>query len=114
MQEVTFFLFAIKDAVFSSFEAQLLQEEGLVLTVLRDKLNDEYPAGVFIYSETVVCPFTNQPYNMFATAKYPLLLFAGKGEFPVGEVIAHFLPSGHAEGDKTVSLLAEPYGERLF
>ena len=49
---------------------------------------------------------------MIAAAKHPLLLFAGKGELPVGKVIADSFSSCHAEGDEAVALPATPYGER--
>ena len=91
-----------------------MQEEGLVLAVLRDKLNDEYPASVFIYSETVVCPFTNQPDNMFATAKYPLLLFAGKGEFSISKVVTDLFSPSHTKGNECVALSVVSDCERLF
>ena len=55
---------------------KLLQGEGLVWLVLRDKFHYDYPAGILIYPETVVGAFAYQPDNVLAATKHPLLLFA--------------------------------------
>lgn len=71
-------------------------------------------SGFFVYSETVVRPFSHQPDDVISAAKYPLPFFAQKGELAVGQVVAYLLPSFHAEGHETVSLLAKAQREGML
>lgn len=64
-------------------------------------------SGFFVYSETVVHPFSHQPDDVISTAKHPLPFFAQKGELAVGQVVAYLLPAFHAEGHEAVSLPAK-------
>lgn len=60
-------------------------------------------SGFFVYSETVVHPFSHQPDDVISAAKHPLPFFAQKGELAVGQVVAYLLPAFHAEGHEAVS-----------
>lgn len=62
-------------------------------------------SGFFVYSETVVHPFSHQPDDVISAAKHPLPFFAQKGELAVGQVVAYLLPAFHAEGHEAVSCL---------
>ena len=61
--------------------------KGYSLQLIRNKLQHNNFPCLVVYSETIISTFAYQPNDMGSTAKHPLLLFAGKGEFSISKVV---------------------------
>ena len=73
----------------------------------------QHPSSLLRHPEPIVGAFVHQPHDVFAATYHPLPFFLKDGKLLVGEVVAHFLLTGHAEGDELVSHPPLPEAEGL-